>query len=241
MKTAIITGGAVRLGRAIGLALASDGWQIGFTYHSSVEKAAQTQSELLAYGMKSCSIRTDLRSDEEIRSAFEFFENQFGNPDLLVNNAGVFPPPSSVSELDAKVWDSTNSINLRAQFLCSKYFSEFRGQEARIINIASRGAFESWKNRVAYNVSKSAVLQLTKSLARELAPRIAVNCVAPGYIMFESEPTEGSASAPPLHKIPMGRYARPEDVLAAIKFFASAPLYITGQTISVDGGSGTVK
>ncbi len=241
MKTAIITGGAVRLGRAIALALASEGWQIGFTYKSSTESAASTLSELLGSGVAACSMRTDLRNEDEIRASFNFFAEQLGPPCLLVNNAGVFPPPAPIGELSAEVWDTTNSINLRAQFLCSKYFSDLAGPGARIINIASRGAFETWRHRIAYNVSKSAVLQLTKSLARELAPRIAVNCVAPGYIMFEAEPTESSASRPPLNRIPMGRYARPEDVVAVIKFFASAPLYVTGQTISVDGGSGTVK
>ncbi len=239
MPVVLITGGARRLGRSMALGFARKGWQVGIIYNSSPEKAAATIDEINTIGAGCTSFRADVRSSAEINDAFSHVASKLGVPDLLINNAGVFPPPAKLEDVDDALWDSTMSINLRAYFYTARKYSAICTC-GRIINIASLGAFETWKERIPYNVSKAGVIRLTEALARELAPRIQVNAVSPGTIEVPGEESSDAGIVPP-SRVPMLRHGTTDDLFDAVYFFATCSKFITGQNLNVDGGYHLVK
>lgn len=236
-----ITGSGKRLGRSLALNFARQGWDVVIHYFESEESAKQTKSEIINLGKKAYLVKADLRSYTEIETAFTTAVNEFGIPKVLINNAGIFPKAKKIFELTKDDWEETLQINLSAEFYTSKIFVEFARKNSRIVNISSLGAFEVWNRRIPYNVSKSAIIQLTKALARELAPYISVNTVCPGAIFFEHEPTENDSSMLKENKIPMKRYATPDEIFEAVYFFSTCSNYITGQYLCVDGGASLIK
>ncbi len=235
MKNVFITGGGIRIGRGLALKLAQNGWNIAFSYNNSFKMAEITENEILKFGVKCIKIKLDVRKKDEVIDAYEVIKNKFGKLDLLINNAGVFPKPSSLENIEEELWDFTLDTNLKSQFLTSKEFIKIANINAKIINISSLGGLEVWKHRIPYNVSKAGVIQLTKALARELAPYIAVNCICPGTILIPDEPAEDSSNVS-LDKIPMARYGNIDDMFDAVNFLANCSNFITGQVINVDGG-----
>ncbi len=235
MKNVFITGGGIRIGRGLALKLAQNSWNIAFSYNNSFKMAEITENEILKFGVKCIKIKLDVRKKDEVIDAYEVIKNKFGKLDLLINNAGVFPKPSSLENIEEELWDFTLDTNLKSQFLTSKEFIKIANINAKIINISSLGGLEVWKHRIPYNVSKAGVIQLTKALARELAPYIAVNCICPGTILIPDEPAEDSSNVS-LDKIPMARYGNIDDMFDAVNFLANCSNFITGQVINVDGG-----
>ncbi|MBS1537160.1 MAG: SDR family oxidoreductase [Bacteroidetes bacterium] len=237
-----ITGAGRRLGRAMALHFARKGWNVCVHYHTSHEGASQTVRQInsigtATLGQRGLVIKADVRSKGQMEYAFDLAMREFGTPpDVLVNNAGVFPPPTSLQNISHEMWEETFSINVAGEFIVSQIFSSFAFENSRIINVSSIGGLEVWKHRIPYNVSKAAVIHLTKALARELAPRISVNCVCPGAIAVPDEPSDSDSAMIPTSRIPMQRHGTPDDVCSAIYFFATCPSYITGQILSVDGG-----
>lgn len=236
-----ITGSGKRLGKSLALNFAKKGWDVVIHYFESEESARKTQEEIINMGRKAYLVRADLRSYSQIELAFTNTVNEFGIPKVLINNAGVFPKAKKIFETTKNDWEDTINLNLSAEFFTSKIFVEFARKNSKIVNISSLGAFEIWKNRIPYNVSKSAIIQLTKALARELAPIISVNTVCPGAIYFENEPSENDKAMLKANKIPMKRYATPEEIFEAVYFFSTCSNYITGQFLCVDGGASLVK
>ncbi len=235
MKNIFITGSGKRIGRALALNFAKKGWNVTVHYNSSKKEAERTFAEVKSTGVKTTLVKADVRNYKELRAAFEKSVNEIGIPDVLVNNSGIFPKKTKIADIDEEFWNNTLNINLRGEFFASKIFSEFAKKNSKIINFASLGAFEIWQNKIPYNVSKAGVIQLTKALARELAPNISVNSVSPGTIEIPGE----AGAAPHListEKIPMGRYGTTDDIFEAVHFFATCSNFITGQNISVDGG-----
>jgi NAD(P)-dependent dehydrogenase (short-subunit alcohol dehydrogenase family) len=154
---------------------------------------------------------------------------------MLVNNAGVFPEAKDMKDIPLELWESTFAVNMRASFYTSQLYVKRAKPGGRIINIASIGGLEVWKGRIPYNVSKASLINLSRALARDLAPDFSVNCVCPGTITFPEDPPE-MASDPMIKKIPMKRFATPHDLFEAVYFFGTSTGYITGQTLVVDGG-----
>lgn len=176
---------------------------------------------------------------ENVNHSIETFEKFFLNdfvPCVLVNNAGIYPNYKKIQEIDEETFDKTIAINLKSYLFISKTFAKYAPEGSRIINIGSLGGVETWRGRIPYNISKSGVIQLTFSLAKELAPKITVNCVNPGFIHFPEEPNNIDSTPPPVDKIPMKRYGTILDIFDAVYFFSTCSPYITGQVISVDGG-----
>lgn len=237
----LVTGSGKRLGRSLALSFARKGWDVVIHYNESEETAKKTKDEIIAVGRKAFLVKADLKSFSQIETAITTTVNEFGIPNVLVNNAGVFPKPKKIFEISKEDWEETLQINLTASFYTSKIFVEYARKNSRIINISSLGALEIWKNRIPYNVSKSALIQLTKALARELAPYISVNTVCPGAILFENEPSESDSSMIKTNRIPMKRYATADDIFEAVYFFATCSNYITGQFLCVDGGASLNK
>lgn len=237
MPWVFITGAARRLGRALAEGFARRGWDVMLHYWSSASEARALEEELRRRGVRTFSVRADLRYREHIRRALTQASEAHGPPDVLINNAGVFPPPHPLAELSPTVWEETIGVNLTACLYTSQAFAEVQPAHGRIINIASLGGLRTWRHRTAYNVSKAALLQLTRNLALELAPRITVNAVCPGLLLLEPE------EVPPVERerIPAGRYGTAQDVFEAVYFFATATPYITGQWLVVDGGFHLVR
>lgn len=235
MKNVFITGSGKRIGRALAVNFAEKGYNVTIHYNNSEKEALETVELIKKTGVKYSLVQADVKNYDEMKSAFEKSNNEIGASDILINNAGIFPPKRKIDDIDVDFWDDVLNTNLRGEFIASKIFTEQVVDKGRIINFASLGAFEIWKEKIPYNVSKAGVIQLTKALARELAPKITVNSISPGTINIPNE--EG----PDPHlisteRIPMGRYGNTDDIFSAVYFFATCSDFITGQNISVDGG-----
>lgn len=235
-KTAFITGGAVHLGRAIALAMANAGAQVAFTYLDSKHEAEQTLAEIRTTGGRAIAVPCDVRDTESIAAAVESVQKQFGGLDVLVNNAGFFEKVH-FDDITTEQWDNMFAINVRGPFLVTRHcVPALRSAQGRIINLGSLGGEKPWTTHAHYCSSKAALHMLSRIMAKALAPEIAVNCVAPGMI------DQGDADAGMLTRFsgstPMERNGSANDVVSAVMYFATAPHFITGQVLTVDGGLG---
>jgi 3-oxoacyl-[acyl-carrier protein] reductase len=232
----LITGGVRRLGLHIAYGFAERGAVLGLNYHQATEREADSaQSECLKRGAKQVFlVKGDITKEAE--EVVGRFAKLAGGIDVVVNNAGIFPKRQSLADLTIKQFQETLNLNLAAPLAIVKaavpHMPESGGA---IINLASLGGVQIWKERIDYNVSKSALITLTEALARELAPKkITVNAVAPGAIRVEDESAERMGIAE--EKIPLGHYGSPADIIRAVLFFAYDATYVTGQTLIIDGG-----
>jgi 3-oxoacyl-[acyl-carrier protein] reductase/pteridine reductase len=234
-QVALVTGGAIRLGRAISLALAREGCHVAVNYFRSKPAAAATAGEIRALGVETAAIRADVAQPSEVKRLVAETVRRFGRLDLLVNNAGTFFR-TPLAETTPAQWDRLLGVNLRGPFLLSQAAARVMERSGgRIVNIGDVGGVRAWPSYIPYCVSKAGLLMLTRALALALAPRIQVNCVAPGVVL----PPEGFPERLRRRlrrEVPMGREGDPADVAAAVLFFATAPSYITGQVLFVDGG-----
>jgi NAD(P)-dependent dehydrogenase (short-subunit alcohol dehydrogenase family) len=235
MPIVLITGSGRRLGKGLALEFAALGYDIILHYKKSEKLAELTFNEIKSLGVRCYKIEGDVRDFDKMKSEFNNAVNAVGHPDILINNAAIYPKSKNLSDTNLEIWDSVIDINLKSYFTLSKLFAENAVKGSRIINIASLGAFSIWKGRIPYNVSKAGVIQLTKALAKDLAPDISVNSVSPGTIFIPNEPPDEEIKLD-IDKIPMKRYGLIKDVFDAVYFFATASIYITGQNLNVDGG-----
>lgn len=242
-KTVLITGSARRLGRAFALDYAKKGWNIVLHHHDSLQRSQQTLGDVLSYNVKAITVQGDLRDEEQIIGFMSDAFVRMGSIDVLINNAGVFPQQYALEETSSELWDSVYDVNTKAQFLTSREFvrnvkahGTENGNVNRIINIASLGGIETWKKRTSYNVSKSGSIQLTKSLAAELAPDFAVNCICPGAIAQPDDFSEQDVGLISENRIPMLRHGTSGDIFDGLYFFSTCSPYITGQIMIIDGG-----
>ncbi|MCO5251366.1 MAG: SDR family oxidoreductase [Candidatus Kapabacteria bacterium] len=234
-NTVIITGGARRIGKGLAIQFANSGWNVGIIYNKSAEQAKETARLIEQTGVRAYAIQADVSHYDEIQNSIVEMKNHFGEVQVLVNNAAIYPERQSLNELTIDSWELVMNTNLRSILSSSQKFAEIAQSGARIINIASLGAFRIWKQRIPYNVSKAGVIQLTKALALELAPDISVNSVSPGTIEIKDEAADAGTLIS-VDKIPMKRYGNVNDVFDAVYFFANCSSFITGQNLSIDGG-----
>lgn len=237
-KVAIVTGGAVRIGRALSIALANAGMQVCLHYGSSERDAEQTAHTIQQAGGVAVTVQADLsdppQAAETIVSAALA---AFGQVDVLINNASIFEA-GSLAELTTDAWQRHQSINLTAPtFLCQQFAAAVsRRAEATgaTINIADWRALKPQPGYLAYTISKAGIVALTQILAQELAPQIRVNAIAPGAIL----PPPG---APGDHEerlaeiIPIGRTGSPQEITEAALFLLRSD-FITGEVLHVTGG-----
>jgi len=234
-KTVLVTGGARRIGRAIALTLAESGANVAITYLRSQPEAEATVKSIADHDVDAFAVRCDLRQPESIEQAVLSVIEELGQIDVLVNNAGLFAS-EALEKISVEQWDDIFATNTRAPFLMAKAAHPYlRAAHGRIINIGSLGGLHPWATHGHYCTSKAALHMLSKTMAKAWAPEISVNCVAPGMIV------QGEVEAAYEHfarKTPMQRNGTAEDVAAAVRFFATAPHFITGQLLAVDGGLG---
>jgi len=234
MLNVLITGGAKRIGKGLSLKFAELGWNIILTYNKSESEATHTLAELEKYGIIVNKYQCDLTNKDELERTFKFIYNENKFIDVLINNVGTFPEKSSFSELDFNQWQNTFDINLNISFNTIKEYSKYQ-KTGRIINIASVGGLAIWDRRIDYNVSKSALIQFTKTIAKDLAPNFTCNIINPGLISFNDIGYKDSTYLNK-NKIPMGRYGNIDDVFDAVYYFSTSSKYITGQMLNIDGG-----
>jgi 3-oxoacyl-[acyl-carrier protein] reductase/pteridine reductase len=234
VKRALVTGAAKRIGRELALALAHAGIDVAITYRSSQSEALETVAAIQQAGVRSTAIQMDVRDELSIRAAVAEAVSFVGGLDLLVNNAAVFES-TPLAEMTLDQWDRVFETNARGPFLVTRealpYLKAARG---RIINLGSLGADHVWPLHAHYCASKAALHMLSETMAKAFAPEVSVNCVAPGYIEMEELEAADRFRA----RTPMGRNGTPQEVAQAVLFFATAPHFITGQTLAVDGGLG---
>jgi 3-oxoacyl-[acyl-carrier protein] reductase/pteridine reductase len=181
-------------------------------------------------------VECDVRSEVSVRAAVTATMSRFGRLDLLVNNAAVFES-APLDSLTLEQWDAVFETNARGPFLMAREaLGHLRSVEGRIVNIGSLGGMKAWAGHTHYCASKAALHMLTQAMAKAFAPGVSVNCVAPGWIELDGDP-----SGPAKHfaaKTPMRRNGHVEDVAQAVLFFAEGPHFVTGQVLAVDGGLG---
>ncbi len=237
-KSVLVTGGARRIGREIALALARAGAEVAITYRNSQAEAAATAEEIAALGVRSLAVECDVRSEASVQAALAATLDNFGRLDVLVNNAAVFES-APLEEISLEAWDAVFATNARGPFLVARQaLPALRAAEGRIVNIGSLGGLRAWPGHAHYCSSKAALHMLTQTMARAFAPEVSVNCVAPGWIELETEPT--GAAAHFAARTPMRRNGTAADVAEAVLFFATGPKFVTGQILAVDGGLGLV-
>jgi len=253
-KIALVTGAGRRLGKAVALALARAGADVGLHYRASRVEAQETAREIEALGRRAELFQADLADPEQIDRLFEAVASAFGQLDVLVNNAAICER-TPIKSLSAEQWDRHFAINTRAAALCISRAVPLMGaartdrptpaaqrsdasQSSKsggvVVNIADVSAGSPWPGYPAYCASKAALLALTRSAAKALAPAIRVNSVSPGAILWSPDTTDVQKRKV-LDHIPMGRTGSPEDVAAAVVFLARQD-YVTGQDLRVDGG-----
>jgi len=240
-RTAIVTGAAQGIGRAIARGFAREGASVVIA-DVNQESARTVKNEIEAGGGKALAIRTDVSDESSVQAMAKESLAEFGRVDILVNNAGIFPT-SSVEEMSEEDWDRVIGTNLVGAFLCAKaVVPKFLEQgSGRIISLTSGRAFQGAKNGAHYAASKAGIIGFSKSLALELAPHgITVNVICPG--ITDTAQPRGHQTEEEMYaqgqRIPLGRIGQPEDLVGPAVFLASgAAAFVTGQTILVNGGS----
>ncbi len=233
-KTALITGGAIRIGKDICKKLHENGYNIICHYNKSENEAKDLKSELNQLRENSCEIFClDLNDLEQVEELITKISNNFNSLDVLVNNASSFFK-TDIENHDDSDWDDLINSNLRGPFLlsrhCKKILSKSNGL---IINISDAMVNRGMKNYVIYSMAKAGLENLTKTLAREFAPEVRVNAVAPGAILL---PSDGSSVEEELiSEIPLNRIGTEKDISEAVVGLTKFT-YVTGQILKIDGG-----
>jgi pteridine reductase len=237
-KVVLITGGAKRVGASVCRRLHSAGAKIMLHYRSSAGEARLLQAELNHQRKDSVAlIQADLLDLGKLPSLIEQTLQSFGRLDALVNNASSFHP-TPVGEINAEDWEDLIGTNLRAPLFISQAAAPaLKKTQGAIVNITDIHAERPLKNYVVYSVAKAGLVGLTRSLARELAPEVRVNAVAPGPILWPDEQEFDELSRQRIiSHTPLRREGTPEDIAKAVYFLLAEATYVTGETINVDGG-----
>jgi NAD(P)-dependent dehydrogenase (short-subunit alcohol dehydrogenase family) len=234
-RIALVTGGAKRLGRAIALKLASDGWDVAIHYHHSRDEAEATGSEIRALGQRTLLLQADLGQEEQVRHLIPEASRALGPVTCLINNASVFEM-DKIDTVTRESWDRHIETNLRAPFVLSQAMALALGQSepGNIINMLDQRVWKLTPYFMSYTVAKMGLWTLTRTMALALAPHIRVNAIGPG-------PTLPSPRQSPEHfaaqsaAMPLGHGATPEEIAETVIYILGSPS-ITGQMIALDGG-----
>lgn len=234
-KTALITGGAVRVGKAITMALARAGANVVINYHRSATEAEATCAEASALGVGTLAVQADIGDREQVEKMVSTAVEKFECIDILVNNASLWKQtPFPTDNVDD--WHQVTNILINGSFYCANAVAPLMLEkgEGAIVNIIDLAAFEPWMNYIAHSVGKSGLLALSRQLALELAPAVKVNAVAPGPVLpppdYDDEKIAKTAK-----RTLLNRWGTVEDIAETVLFFVKSD-YITGEVLAVDGG-----
>jgi 3-oxoacyl-[acyl-carrier protein] reductase len=237
-KVALVTGGSRGIGAAVARRLAERGADVALTYQHHDEQASAVACDIKDLGQRALTIRSDAQHPDEVTAAVDQTAELFGRLDILVNNAAVFTV-GSIEDLGTPEFDHTMAVNVRAPYVASRAAIRYLESGGRILtigsNIAERTVFPGF---ALYAMSKTALVGMTKALARELGPRqINVNLVSPGPTDTDTNPADGPNATTINAFTALARYAQPAEIAGVVAFLAGEEgRYVTGATIHVDGG-----
>ena len=239
-KVVLVTGGGTGIGRAACLRFAREGLRIGVNYSRSEADAEKTLQELRDLGGRGEIYRADVSREAEVISMLERVRNDLGPVDVLVNNAGVtnFMDFGDLDAVTDEIWDRIFAVNVKGTFYCSREAARQMAEQGggAVVNVASVSGLTGYGSCVPYATSKAAVISLTRSLALALAPKIRVNCVSPGVVETRWVDGQEEFIARGATQTPLGRNATPADVAEVIYALAESAAFVTGQSVTVDGG-----
>jgi NAD(P)-dependent dehydrogenase (short-subunit alcohol dehydrogenase family) len=235
IQTALVTGAARRIGRAIAFDLAAQGMQVGVHYHRSEAEAREVVGAIKAKGGRAVALRADLGREDETRTLVHRLSDALGPPGLLVNNASLFERDDALTATRAS-WDAHLEANLRAPFGLPQQSARHRPAEAPglIVNMLDQRVWNVTPHFTSYTVSKAGLWTITQTLALALAPRVRVNAIGPGPVMPSARQTQDQFDRQ-VTSVPLRRSASVDEICAAIHFMIAAPS-MTGQMIALDGG-----
>jgi pteridine reductase len=236
-RTALITGGARRVGAEIVRSLHAAGANVVIHCHRSRAEADRLKAELEAVRTDSTAVVTaDLLDVAKLPSLIAAAHDRFGGLDILVNNASTFYP-TPLGSISLEQWDDLLGTNLRAPtFLSQAAAPELRRARGLLLNLVDIHGMRPLRDHSVYSCAKAGLIMLTRSLARELAPEIRVNGIAPGPVMWPEAGIDEQRKQQILRSTPMHRSGSPEDIARAVLFFATDAPFVTGQILAVDGG-----
>ena len=250
-KAVLITGAARRLGRDMALRAAEAGADVAITFLTSAREAQETIVDICGFGVRGVALRCDVRDEHSVKATVKECVRELGGIDVLINNAGYYETVD-FEKITVEQWDRVFQSNARGPFLMTRAaLKALRQRQGKVINLGSLGGVKPWAGHAHYCASKAALHMLTRVMAKALAPQIAVNCVAPGMIELEEDTAQvrsvrtGKKAALARHRAFMRKMAErtpmkvngtASDVTDAVMFFATAPRFITGQILMVDGG-----
>ncbi len=234
-KTALITGGAIRVGKAITLGLARAGANVVINYNASAQAAEETAAEARDLGVQALAIRADIADHTQVEAMVRAAESQLGGVDILVNSASLFQE-SPFPTTDHSAWHRVTGIGIDGPYYCANAVAP--GMLAKgagvIVNIVDLSGWEPWPHFVAHSVSKAALMALTRQLALELGPAVRANAVAPGPVLPPPDYSPAMIARVRQNTL-LERWGSPEDVVEAVLYFVRAD-YVTGDVLFVDAG-----
>jgi len=233
-RVALVTGAGKRLGRALALRLASEGADVAVHYGNSEAQAQEVVTALQKMGRQSAAFPAELTDVSAIEKLVTDVAARFGRLDILVNSAANFLE-TKFGETSEATWDASLNTNLRAPFFCAQAAAPFLAKNGHgvIINFADIGGLLGWREYLPHSLAKSGVILMTRILAKELAPKVRVNAIAPGTITMEGDPPEWQEDF--IQRAPLRRTGRPDEIGDAMMYLIGAE-FVTGQCLVVDGG-----
>lgn len=234
-RVALVTGGGVRVGRALALALAREGARVIVHCHGSVGEANRTAAEIRSLGTDAVVLQADLSEMDEVERLAGEAESAFGGVDLLVNNASVFPA-ERLDEVTPEIWRRTMAVNLTAPFFLTQRLGAAMSERGGgvVVNLVDLAGLQPWAAYAAHSVSKAGLVHATRVAARALAPRVRVVGIAPGTVLPPEDlsPEEVQRLA---DRAPLRRIGDPDDVVQAMLYLVRSD-FVTGEILVVDGG-----
>jgi NAD(P)-dependent dehydrogenase (short-subunit alcohol dehydrogenase family) len=233
-RVALVTGGAKRLGRAVAMRLAHEGADVAIHYGKSAADAKEVVEEITKLGHRSAAFSAELTDVGAIRKLVADVVAHFGRLDILINSAANFLE-TKFAETPESTWDASLDTNLKAPFFCSQAAAPHLAKSGRgaIINFSDIGGLMGWREFLPHSISKAGVIMLTRVLAKELAPNVRVNALAPGTITMPGDPTEWQQDF--IKRAPLQRSGRPEEIADAVMYLITAE-FVTGHVLVIDGG-----
>jgi pteridine reductase len=233
-RTALVTGAGKRLGRAVAIRLAAEGADVAVHYGKSRGEALEVVGEIEKMGQKSAAFGAELLDVVQIRALVSEVAEHFGGVDILVNCAANFLE-TKFGETSEESWDASLDTNLKAPFFCTQAAGTYLAKSGKgvVINFADIGGLLGWPGYLPHSVSKAGVIMMTRILAKEMAPKVRVNAIAPGTITMAGDPPEWETDF--IRRAPLKRTGKPEDIADAVMYLIGAE-FVTGQVLVVDGG-----